>query len=65
MVGFVAIRLLPVLILLIGLARTEGASASEPCCSITAIDAKSGTITARKVSVDPAAPRSRIVNLTQ
>lgn len=44
-----ASRVLAVLVVLGGLALPEKSSAVEPCCNITAIDARSGIVTAREI----------------
>ena len=47
--GVAARRVLAVLVVLGGLGLPEKSSAAEPCCSITAIDARSGIVTAREI----------------
>ena len=47
--GVAARRVLAVLVVLGGLGLPEKSSAGEPCCAITAIDARTGIVTAREI----------------
>ncbi len=50
MLGFMGVfRLLAVLVVLGAVGWADDSFSSEPCCSITAIDAKAGTVTAREI----------------